>query len=235
MAGKSQVFQFRQFSVCHAGCAMKVGTDGVLLGLLSPVAGKRFLDVGTGSGLVALLLAQRAPEAHVVGIDIDDGAVCQAAENFRASPWSNRLQSFKADATVYTCNQAFDLIASNPPYYENSPDSSDALRDAARRADQLSYVQLVAAVERLLAAAGCFSVILPASVTERFVFLCWQSGLYLCERYQIYTKPGKPCKREVLVFSRSKMTAVTHELTLANADNSRSRAYAGLVENFFIR
>lgn len=214
---------------------MKVGTDGVLLGLLSPVAGTRFLDIGTGSGLVALLLAERAPGAHVTGIDIDDGAVCQAAENFRASPWAGRLLSLKADAAVYAAGQAFDLIACNPPYYENSPDSSDASRDAARRADRLSHTVLVAAVRRLLAAEGRFSVILPSGVSGRFVFLCWQSGLYLCERHLIYTKPGKPCKREVLVFSRTRIPTVTHRLTLADADGSRSSAYARLVEDFFIR
>lgn len=233
-ADKSQVFQFRRFSVCHARCAMKVGTDGVLLGLLSPVAGRRFLDIGTGSGLVALLLAQRAPEAHITGIDIDEDAVGQAADNFKASPWAVRLQSVRADASVFAPETTYDLIVSNPPYYENSPDASSVRRDAARRSDSLPHACLVATVARLLAADGCFSVILPARDTERFIYQCWQSDLHLRHRHLIFTKSGKPCKREVLVFSREPGAIRTAELVLTEASGCRSKAYADLVKDFFI-
>ncbi len=234
-ADKSQVFQFRRFSVCHARCAMKVGTDGVLLGLLSPVSGRRFLDIGTGSGLVALLLAQRAPEAQITGIDIDGDAVGQAADNFNASPWAARLQSVRADACDFAPQKNYDLIVSNPPYYENSPDASSIRRDAARRCDSLPHACLVATVVRLLAADGCFSVILPARDTEHFIFQCWQSGLHLRRRHRIFTKPGKPCKREVLVFSRESGAVDTAELLLTEASGCRSKAYADLVKDFFIR
>ena len=234
-ADKSQVFQFRRFSVCHARCAMKVGTDGVLLGLLSPVAGRRILDIGTGSGLVALLLAQRAPEAQITGIDVDEDAVGQAFDNFRASPWASRMQSVWADACYFAPETTYDLIVSNPPYYENSPDASNVQRDAARRFDSLSHACLVATVVRLLAADGCFSVILPARDSERFIYRCWQSDLHLRERHRIFTRSGKPCKREVLVFSRVSGSVQASELVLTEASGCRTKAYADLVKDFFIR
>ena len=235
MGSKSQTFQFKQFSVCHAGCAMKVGTDGILLGLLSPACGNRILDIGTGSGLVALLLAQRNNKAHITGIDIDCGAVRQAADNFRASPWSSRLQSLQADATIYADSQPFDLIVSNPPYYENSPDAANSSRDAARRTENLTHSQLIAAAVSLLAPDGFFSVILPTSISDDFVHECWQSGLHLSSRHLIRTKVGKPCKRNVLTFSQHKTLPITHELTLADADNRRSKEYSALIEDYFIR
>ena len=110
-------FQFKQFTVWHQKCAMKVGTDGVLAGALAPVEGmKHILDVGTGSGLIALMLAQRCHEANIRAIEIDDDAAAQAEENFAASPWAERLQLIHGDFNEDVSNKLFDLIVSNPPY-----------------------------------------------------------------------------------------------------------------------
>ena len=216
-------FHFRQFSVCHRHCAMKVGTDGVLLGALAAVRGSSALDIGTGSGLVALMLAQRSPQIRVTAIDIDSGAVNQAADNFRASPWPSRLTALQADVVSYEPALPFDTVVCNPPYYEHSPAAGSETRQKARVADRLTHEQLAVAVGRLLAPDGCFSVILPYGDTGRFAWLCWQNGLFLRRRVDVCTKYGKPYKLHV------------ESLCLMNGDGTRSEAYGSLTEAFYLR
>lgn len=228
-------FHFRQFSVCHRHCAMKVGTDGVLLGALAAVRGSSALDIGTGSGLVALMLAQRSPQIRVTAIDIDSGAVNQAADNFRASPWPSRLTALQADVVSYEPALPFDTVVCNPPYYEHSPAAGSETRQKARVADRLTHEQLAVAVGRLLAPDGCFSVILPYGDTGRFAWLCWQNGLFLRRRVDVCTKYGKPYKRSVLVFERISGELHVESLCLMNGDGKRSEAYGSLTEAFYLR
>lgn len=228
-------FHFRQFSVCHRHCAMKVGTDGVLLGALAAVRGSSALDIGTGSGLVALMLAQRSPQIRVTAIDIDSGAVNQAADNFRASPWPSRLTALQADVVSYEPALPFDTVVCNPPYYEHSPAAGSETRQKARVADRLTHEQLAVAVGRLLAPDGCFSVILPYDDTGRFAWLCWQNGLFLRRRVDVCTKYGKPYKRSVLVFERISGELHVESLCLMNGDGKRSEAYGSLTESFYLR
>ena len=228
-------FHFRQFSVCHRHCAMKVGTDGVLLGALAAVRGSSALDIGTGSGLVALMLAQRSPQIRVTAIDIDSGAVNQAADNFRASPWPSRLTALQADVVSYEPALPFDTVVCNPPYYEHSPAAGSETRQKARVADRLTHEQLAVAVGRLLAPDGCFSVILPYDDTGRFAWLCWQNGLFLRRRVDVCTKYGKPYKRSVLVFERISGELHVESLCLMNGDGKRSEAYGSLTEAFYLR
>lgn len=228
-------FHFRQFSVCHRHCAMKVGTDGVLLGALAAVRGSSALDIGTGSGLVALMLAQRSPQIRVTAIDIDTGAVNQAADNFRASPWPSRLTALQADVVSYEPALPFDTVVCNPPYYEHSPAAGSETRQKARVADRLTHEQLAVAVGRLLAPDGCFSVILPYDDTGRFAWLCWQNGLFLRRRVDVCTKYGKTYKRSVLVFERFSGELHVESLCLMNGDGKRSEAYGSLTEAFYLR
>ena len=228
-------FHFRQFSVCHRHCAMKVGTDGVLLGALAAVRGSSALDIGTGSGLVALMLAQRSPQIRVTAIDIDSGAVNQAADNFRASPWPSRLTALQADVVSYEPALPFDTVVCNPPYYEHSPAAGSETRQKARVADRLTHEQLAVAVGRLLAPDGCFSVILPYDDTGRFAWLCWQNGLFLRRRVDVCTKYGKPYKRSVLVFERISGELHVESLCLMNGDGKRSEAYGPLAYAFSLR
>ena len=228
-------FHFRQFSVCHRHCAMKVGTDGVLLGALAAVRGSSALDIGTGSGLVALMLAQRSPQIRVTAIDIDTGAVNQAADNFRASPWPSRLTALQADVVSYEPALPFDTVVCNPPYYEHSPAAGSETRQKARVADRLTHEQLAVAVGRLLAPDGCFSVILPYGDTGRFAWLCWQNGLFLRRRVDVCTKYGKPYKRSVLIFDRTSGELHVESLCLMNGDGTRSEAYGSLTEAFYLR
>ena len=131
-------FQFKRFTVYHDRCAMKVGTDGVLLGAWTDVSSsQQILDIGTGTGLIALMLAQRNVTAHITAIDIDEEAIEQAQGNIAASPWKNRIEVMKQDFCQYSANRLFDTIVSNPPYFNQSLKGPDSQRNTARHTDSL--------------------------------------------------------------------------------------------------
>ena len=230
-----EVFHFQQFDVFHSGAAMKVGTDGVLLGLLANAEGKRILDVGTGSGLVALLLAQRNTGARIVGIDIDSGAARQAQTNFQNSPFCERMESLCADINLYNPKEKFDVLACNPPYYNNSPKTSSFARDKARLTETLSLNQLIEATCRLLSDDGRLSVVLPSDTADDFVHQCWLAGLHLKRRIWIRTKAEKPRKRVVLNLGRLEGSVEDCELALMTAEGTRTKAYQTLIENYFVK
>ena len=180
---------------------MKVGTDGVLLGAWAAVRpqDRRMLDIGTGTGLIALMLAQRAPEAHVTGVDIDD--VGQARENAAASPWSGRVAFAQCPVQEFETPEPFDLIVSNPPFFVDSLTCPDRGRTAARHAVHLPFGDLRDAVLRLLAPGGRFAVILPTAEAERFLAVC-AGRLALVRRTDVRTTPRRPVKRALMEFVR---------------------------------
>ena len=236
MGCSSDTFHFKQFSVCHAGCAMKIGTDGVLLGLLVRSEGRRVLDVGTGSGLIALLLAQRNADAQITGIDIDADASRQAALNFEASPWKERLHAVCEDVRHHQAEHAYDLMVSNPPYFEHSPATSSAARDTARLGGSLSHAELLDVAARLLAPKGRFAVILPSEQREDFVYGAWQRGMACEEVILIKTTPAKPAKPAILSFVADGSVRQTERtFCLSQSDGSRSPEYQQLVQDFFIK
>ncbi|MBQ8099616.1 MAG: methyltransferase [Bacteroidaceae bacterium] len=235
-----QCFHFKKFSVSHQGCAMKVGTDGVLLGLLAPKGGHRILDVGTGSGLVALLLAQRNDEALIDGVEIDASAACQARHNFEASPWAVRLRSIHQDIVHFAKEEGhqrmYDVIVCNPPFYAHSPSTASAERDMARLGVSLTAEELMSSVGLLLSDGGTFTVIIPSDQATDYERMAWTEGLHLCESVSICTKAGKPCKRMVLTFARRAIVGANSlQLTLMNPDGSRTSEFSALVSNFYLR
>ena len=176
-------FQFKQFTIYHNKCAMKVGTDGVLLGAWADVSGvTRALDVGTGTGLIALMLAQRSESLQLAAIDIDEGAVLQATENVAASPWGERIGVEQADFVSFVPAKPYELIVSNPPYFQDSLKSPNDSRTAARHTDSLGFDQLVAKASELLAADGRFCVVIPTDAMAYFLACCDQCGLFLYKR-----------------------------------------------------
>ena len=185
---------------------MKVGTDGVLLGAWAAVRpqDRRMLDIGTGTGLIALMLAQRAPEAHVTGVDIDD--VGQARENAAASPWSGRVAFAQCPVQEFETPEPFDLIVSNPPFFVDSLTCPDRGRTAARHAVHLPFGDLRDAVLRLLAPGGRFAVILPTAEAERFLAVC-AGRLALVRRTDVRTTPRRPAKRARLEVVRAERPA----------------------------
>ena len=225
----SPFFKFKQFTIWHDKCAMKVGTDGVLLGAWAP-SGSRILDVGTGSGLIARMLMQRCPEAEVEGIDIDEAAVAQAKEN-GVRAFQARLQDWKSDI-----GDCYDLIVSNPPYFQNSLKNPDRGRELARHTDSLGYEELIAHSARLLKEEGQLALILPAEAEEEIRNLAARYSLFPTHITRVYSKETKPARRVILAFSRknSIVDLIEDSLVLEDEKGGRSAAYSKLCEEFYL-
>ena len=225
----SPFFKFKQFTIWHDKCAMKVGTDGVLLGAWAPL-GSRILDVGTGSGLIARMLMQRCPEAEVEGIDIDEAAVAQAKEN-GVRAFQARLQDWKSDI-----GDCYDLIVSNPPYFQNSLKNPDRGRELARHTDSLGYEELIAHSARLLKEEGQLALILPAEAEEEIRNLAAPYSLFPTHITRVYSKETKPARRVILAFNRknSIVGLIEDSLVLEDEKGGRSAAYSKLCEEFYL-
>ncbi|MFI3327928.1 MAG: methyltransferase [Rikenellaceae bacterium] len=195
------MFHFKCFSVDDSASAMKVGTDGVLIGAWSSLDAsvKRVLDVGTGSGLIALMLAQRSDGEGVTVdcVDIDEGSVAQSRANFDASPWGDRLTVYKSDFQSFEGAEKYDLIISNPPYFVDSQLPPNVERGVARHTTELTFEELVAGVVRLLNKDGRFAVILPVNESLQVDRIVEQSGcgLRLVRRCGVQNSENKPLKR----------------------------------------
>ncbi len=228
-------FEFKQFVVHHDRCAMKVGTDGVLLGAWADVAGAgSILDVGCGSGLVALMCAQRS-SGTVLGIDIDADAVAQSMENGSRSPWAQRVAFRQADVRTFCPEEQFDALVCNPPFFENSLHCPDERRSMARHTTTLPLPELAEAAAGLLADEGTFSVVLPAELGRSFVMPAWEHGLNLYRRCTVCTKADKPAKRVLLGFKKGGAEPLVEStLELMNPEGTRSEAYEQLTKDFYL-
>jgi tRNA1Val (adenine37-N6)-methyltransferase len=238
-------FSFKQFTVRHDRCAMKVGTDGVLLGAWTEVTNAHhILDIGTGTGLIALMLAQRTASSSVEGpsvtgasilaVDIDEAAVGQALENVAASPWASRIRVERQDVCQMEAGELFDLIVSNPPYY-NSLKCPDAQRHTARHTDSLSFNELAAAVDRMLAPDGRFAVVIPTDAVPQFLAATAEHDLFPCRHTLVRTKQGVPAKRSLLEFLRRVTHYEVEELLLEDAPGQRSAQYKALAGEFYLK
>lgn len=235
----SDFFRFKQFTVWHHRCAMKVGTDGVLLGAWAPIPDNHFprlLDIGTGSGLIALMLAQRsAPSLHIDAIDIDADAVAQATENFALSPWAEQLHAHHSTLQDWHA-EAYDLIVSNPPYFQNSLKNPNQQRATARHTDTLSYQQLIHHAARLLQPNGCLALVLPIEAEAEILALAEQQGLRPTQLVHVYGKPGKPAKRLLIALSPMADSPLTiaSDFYIESADSPRSPEYVELTKEFYL-
>lgn len=257
-------FQFKQFSVEDKGCAMKVGTDGVLLGAWAGAERQKeilqttsinILDIGTGSGLIALMLAQRFPNASITAIDIDSSAASQAEQNFLVSPWAERLHCKHCSLSdLYypknisnTTPTSFDLIVSNPPYFENSLKTPSLTRTTARHTDTLSYEQLIEISNNLLSPNGILSLILPAWEEKHILQLAKQNSLFLNRICYIHGVEHKPAKRIMLELMHDKFSNTTTMpplavnntikqtyLVLQDKAGKRSMQYSMLTQDFYL-
>ena len=232
------VFRFRQFSVKNEAAAMKVGTDGVLLGAAAGISGgeRRILDVGTGTGLIALMLAQRCPCAEITAIDIDSGAAAEATGNFAISPWADRLGAECTALSAFKPASKFDLIISNPPYYDLSLRNPDRRAALARHSESLSYRELCDFASEHLSPEGRLSMILPAAVGRDLLRAAVSFGLYPLRIIKIRTVPTKPVSRIIAEFSPagSGSQAEEEELVLLLRDGSKSPEYEALTKEFYL-
>ena len=234
----SPYFDFKQFRVFHDRCAMKVGTDGVLLGAWARLAeGTKVLDLGTGCGLVALMMAQRFPFAKVTAVEIEPEAAAQAAENFQASPFAERLEAVCSDVRNFVPEGGpFDCIVSNPPFFTEDLLPPSAERSLARNAADLPFADLIGEAQRLLRPGGLFQVILPCSVADGFLSLCAVRAFSLLERMDVRTKPTKPAKRTLLclVNDLAATRPCRKDFLLCSDHGERSADYQKLTQDFYL-
>ena len=227
-------FRFKQFTVYHDLCAMKVGTDGVLLGAWSDCKqAKTILDIGTGSGLIALMLAQRS-EALIYAIDIDENACKQAKINFDNSPFFAQLIVEKAAFQHWETSLRFDLLVSNPPYFSDSLKSFDSGRNSARHNDSLFFADLIEKSFSLMNPGGKLEVIIPFDGFEVFQSLAMENQLFLCRKTLVSSLPQKSPKRVLLEYS-NKDTGYREDLLLIEkSPKIYSEEYIALTEDFYL-
>ncbi len=230
-------FRFKQFVVRQDRCAMKVGTDGVLLGSwVTTGDATRILDIGTGTGLIALMMAQKS-DAVIDAIDIDDEATAQAIENFHSSPWSARLNAISQSVQEFASHtqHRYDLIVSNPPYFMGAHPAPSEARNIARHMDDaLSIEELTTCVTRLLNPSGRFCVILPYMEGMKFLEYAEAHGLYASHLTKVKTKIDKQEKRLMMEFERERKKLVEDELVIQEEDMSYSQHYIDLTREFYM-
>lgn len=217
---------------------MKVGTDGVLLAAWADVSGANsILDIGTGSGVMALILAQRAFNAEVHGVEIDSDAAQQASQNMATSPWPGRLQTFATSIQDFTAssNGQYDLIVSNPPFFSGGTFSDNNDRMAVRHTIKLPHGDLLSAVRKLLAPSGCFAVILPHLEGLRFRELANSYHLFCTRLTEVHSRPDKPAERLLLQFECQVNPLQKDSLCIHSGDGpDYTEEYIGLTREFYL-
>ena len=219
------MFQFKQFTIYQDLCAMKVGTDGVLLGARAN-GGKRVLDAGTGTGIIALMMAQRYPNAVVTAIDIDEGAVKQAQQNVAQSPFAQQITVLHN--TLQEHQGEYDAIISNPPFFIDSLAAPDEQRNVARHTQTLTYTELMQAAWRLLSDEGELSVVVPFDYRKRMEDEAIFVGFFPSKVCAVKTTERKPAKRYLLSFKKHPCRCEQEQLTIG------SERYQELTKEFYL-
>ncbi len=234
------VFEFREFAILQDKCAMKVGTDGVLLGAwCQPSEGgtcRRILDIGTGTGVIALMCAQRWQEATVEAVEIDREAAAQAAANFSRSPWGTRLRVHACSLAQFHASfgsQTYDLIVSNPPFYNASLLPDDGLRALARHTNALPWSELTAIAARHLSPDGRLCVVFPTSEWDKVATAALLAGLSPVLITDVVTKTGKAPKRTLAAFSSRPCVPQRTLLTVRDSSGAYTDDYLRLVLPFY--
>ncbi|ELV7523904.1 methyltransferase [Flavobacterium psychrophilum] len=233
------MFSFKQFSVQQDKTAMKVGTDGVLLGAWTPINHNpiSILDIGAGTGLIALMLAQRTSAVQIDALEIDEEAYEQATDNFENSPWSDRLFCYHAglDEFVEEPEDEYDLIVCNPPFYAENYKTNSEQRDLARFSDAMPFEELIEAVDLLLSENGILSVIIPYKEEEKFVTLANEFELYPIKITRVKGTPTSETKRSLLVFSRNKQNCEQDILVIETDRHVYTKEYIALTKGFYLK
>lgn len=228
-------FQFQQFRINQDRCAMKISTDAILLGSLAMAENpEKILDIGTGTGVIALMLAQRFPNAVVTALEIDEDAAVQATENFKGSQFDSRLGLVHQRIQNFSSAEKYDLIVSNPPFFPDHLKSQDLKRNKALHADELSFSELAEKASDLLSVKGSFWVILPPRQMKELEDLAGKSGLFVCQKIKIRDNQTKPFHREVSEFKFENLVQKTEELILKDENSSYTGSYTALLSGFLL-
>lgn len=234
-------FAFKQFTIIQDKCAMKVGTDAVLLGAWVKTYGvRKALDIGTGTGVIALMLAQKSG-AHIDAIDIDSNAAVEAKDNVNNSPWKERVhvQNISLQDFAKITDEQYDLIVSNPPYFVDSLLSSEANRTAARHTVLLSFEDLIAGVKKMLNKEGKLYVILPVREGEQFIQLAAAHHLHLRRITRVKSTPDKIEKRWMMQFGFQSKSQISDSVLVMEKDpqvrHSYTDEYKELTKEYYLQ
>ena len=233
-------FTFKQFSIEQDKTAMKVGTDGVLLGSWAPIDHNPFsiLDIGAGTGIIALMLAQRTSAEQIDALEIDEEAYEQAVDNFENSPWGDRLFCFHAglDEFIEEPEDEYDLIVSNPPFYAEDYKTENDQRDLARFQDAMPFEELIEAADLLLSENGIFAVILPFKEEQKFISLAKEFELYPTKITHVKGTPKSEIKRSLLAFSRNENQEFDIDELIIEIDRHvYTPEYIELTKDFYLK
>ena len=236
-------FQFRQFRIEQDQCGMKVSTDacvfgGLLIRIMKGLpAAARALDIGTGTGLLSLMLAQEFPSLHIDAVEIDRDAYGQACYNIEQSSWAGRIRCHYGSIQEYArnCRQQYDLIICNPPFFTAHLPAAEAKRQLARQTTSLSQAELLHAISRMLLPGGLAGLLYPASEEGRVVSELERSGLKVCKKIKIYPSHNKSYNRVVYVLSdKIQVLDCADHFYLRSSNNAYSSDYKTLLQNFLL-
>lgn len=230
-------FRFKQFEIYHDQCAMKVGTDGVLLGAWATVKeASKVLDIGTGTGMIAIMLAQRCQTAtQIHGVELNQEAYQQALENQDNCPWKERVEIFHQKIQDFQSQEKYDVIVSNPPFFLAGTKSHNHQRNQARHTNELPFDDLLKSVDRLLSQKGKFSVILPYQEGKLFEEKALEYKLYCVRKTAVRSKKEKPLERFLLEFERENKAVQEDELIIQYEQrNHYTEDYIALTKDFYL-
>ena len=233
--GGGDIFRFKQFCVNQSGCGMRISTDAVLLGAWADFsASKRILDVGTGTGILALMAAQRCQDARIDAIEIDKEASAMAQENVGNNRWKDRITIHNCDFLDFDGDEKYDYIITNPPYFQTGERAADNRRAQARHTDSLPFERLFAGCARLLASTGRIGIIAPSEARQNIEFLAGEMNLWLCRRLSVRTTARKEVSRYLWEFANYPCSPAEDEIVLQDGV-VRSRQFNELTKDFYIR
>ena len=225
-------FRFQKFEILQHKNVFRVGTDGVLLGALCQVENaQKILEVGTGTGLISLMLAQRNANAKITALDLNEDAVKLAQENFKNAPFSERLNVFHQDFKIFESQKEYDFVVCNPPFFEENNSVKDIL---ARQQVELTFRNLIEKASKILSSEGIFSVIIPSESAQEFENLAEDFDLYLVRKVNIFGIENGVLKRNVLEFSKKKSALETLDFTIEKSPRKYSDQYLELTKEFHV-
>ena len=229
------IFKFKQFEVDQAGCAMRINTDGVLLGAtVTHPSPATILDIGTGTGVIALMLAQRFPEANIHAVEIDQQAAETAEKNFQFSVFSERLTINHTSIEQYNYSRQFDLIVSNPPFFVNDLKSEELRKGIARHADEDFFSMLIKKSCGLLADEGMIWLILPVKQADEVIGIAAHYNLSLAERIHIHSDQSKPTFRQMICLKKDKAVLKENDFYIYEFLKEHTVTYKELLKDFFL-
>lgn len=235
----NQPFKFKQFTVNQDQCAMKIGTDSVLLGAWATINHKPYsiLDIGAGTGVLSLMLAQRSNAEAIDALEIDDNTYEQCVANFEASPWSDRLFCYHASLVEFITEieDEYDLIISNPPFYSEDYKSGETQRDLARFSDAMPFEHLVAAAGKFLSEDGKFVVIIPFKEEDHFIYLAEKVGLFPNQILRVKGNTNSPLVRSLIEFSFNKTDLKIDKLVIEKERHNYTEDYINLTKDFYLK